>query len=180
MRRGCFLTVFLCLVSRFLVVLTSLQRDGVLLRRRPVASGFSELSVLYGVRDDVPSVEARRDAALQRRRRQRRFPGHQPRGRICRVRVRLRLRRSYNQVSGFINSHDFPCPSQGQIAEDIPKRWLVLFLCRRSVEQISMDAWHELRVSRTAKSGILQVDSQRPVEGIAEVFFLSEIISSSL
>lgn len=36
-----------------------------------------------------------------------------------------------------------------------------------------MDAWHELRVSRTAKSGILQVDSQRPVEGIAEVF-LSE------
>lgn len=42
-----------------------------------------------------------------------------------------------------------------------------------------MDAWHELRVSRTAKSGILQVDSQKPVEGIAEVFylFLSESIS---
>lgn len=41
-----------------------------------------------------------------------------------------------------------------------------------------MDAWHELRVSRTAKSGILQVDSQKPVEGIAEVFyFLSENIS---
>lgn len=58
-------------------------------------------------------------------------------------------------------------------AEDFLKRWLVLFLCCRSVEQISMDAWHELRVSRTAKSGILQVDSQRPVEGIAEVF-LSE------
>lgn len=55
-------------------------------------------------------------------------------------------------------------------AEDMLKRWLILFLCRRSVEQISMDAWHELRVSRTAKSGILQVDSQRPVEGIAEVF----------
>lgn len=34
-----------------------------------------------------------------------------------------------------------------------------------------MDAWHELRVSRTAKSGILQVDSQKPVEGIAEVFY---------
>lgn len=33
-----------------------------------------------------------------------------------------------------------------------------------------MDTWHELRVSRTAKSGILQVDSQRPMEGIAEVF----------
>lgn len=35
-----------------------------------------------------------------------------------------------------------------------------------------MDAWHELRVSRTAKSGILQVNSQKPVEGIAEVFYL--------
>lgn len=33
-----------------------------------------------------------------------------------------------------------------------------------------MDAWHELRVSRTAKSGILQVDSQKAVEGFAEVF----------
>ena len=32
-----------------------------------------------------------------------------------------------------------------------------------------MDTWHELRVSRTAKSGILQVDKQRPVEGMAEV-----------
>lgn len=32
-----------------------------------------------------------------------------------------------------------------------------------------MDTWHELRVSRTAKSGILQVDSQKPVEGITEV-----------
>lgn len=37
-----------------------------------------------------------------------------------------------------------------------------------------MDTWHELRVSRTAKSGILQVDSQRPVEGIAEVFLVRE------
>lgn len=41
----------------------------------------------------------------------------------------------------------------------------------RSEEQIGLDAWHELRVSRTAKSGILQVDSQRPVEGFAEVSF---------
>lgn len=64
-------------------------------------------------------------------------------------------------------------------AEDILKKWLVLFLCCRSVEQISMDAWHELRVSRTAKSGILQVDSQRPVEGIAEVF-LSDHVSFRL
>lgn len=42
----------------------------------------------------------------------------------------------------------------------------------RSEEQISLDTWHELRVSRTAKSGILQVDSQRPIEGIAEVICL--------
>ncbi|KAG7223438.1 hypothetical protein INR49_015541 [Caranx melampygus] len=39
----------------------------------------------------------------------------------------------------------------------------------RSEEQISLDTWHELKVSRTAKSGILQVDSQRPMEGIAEI-----------
>lgn len=43
-------------------------------------------------------------------------------------------------------------------------------VCYRSDEQISLDKWHELRVSRTAKSGILQVDSQRPIEGITEVF----------
>lgn len=42
-------------------------------------------------------------------------------------------------------------------------------LCYRSDEQISLDSWHELRVTRTAKSGILQVDSQRAVEGISEV-----------
>uniref|UniRef100_A0A3Q4BDR2 Uncharacterized protein n=1 Tax=Mola mola TaxID=94237 RepID=A0A3Q4BDR2_MOLML len=50
----------------------------------------------------------------------------------------------------------------------------------RSEEQISMDAWHELRVSRTAKSGILQVDSQRPVEGIAEGAFTQINCSSPL
>ncbi|CAG08411.1 unnamed protein product, partial [Tetraodon nigroviridis] len=50
----------------------------------------------------------------------------------------------------------------------------------RSVEQISMDAWHELRVSRTAKSGILQVDSQRPVEGITEGAFTQIKCSSPL
>ncbi|MEQ2178091.1 hypothetical protein GOODEAATRI_010361 [Goodea atripinnis] len=38
-----------------------------------------------------------------------------------------------------------------------------------SEEQISLDSWHELRVSRTAKSGILHVDNQRPIGGIAEV-----------
>uniref|UniRef100_A0A674PAA4 EGF like, fibronectin type III and laminin G domains n=1 Tax=Takifugu rubripes TaxID=31033 RepID=A0A674PAA4_TAKRU len=50
----------------------------------------------------------------------------------------------------------------------------------RSIEQISMDAWHELRVSRTAKSGILQVDSQKPVEGIAEGAFTQIKCSSPL
>lgn len=41
----------------------------------------------------------------------------------------------------------------------------------RSEEKIGLETWHELRVSRTAKSGILQVDSQRPMEGIAEVLW---------
>lgn len=50
-------------------------------------------------------------------------------------------------------------------------------LCYRSEEQISLDAWHELRVSRTAKSGILQVDNQKPVEGIAEVFCCFEVLA---
>uniref|UniRef100_A0A3B3Q675 EGF like, fibronectin type III and laminin G domains n=1 Tax=Paramormyrops kingsleyae TaxID=1676925 RepID=A0A3B3Q675_9TELE len=38
-------------------------------------------------------------------------------------------------------------------------------------EPISIFGWHELRVSRTAKSGILQVDNQIPIEGIAEGAF---------
>ncbi|XP_055079968.1 LOW QUALITY PROTEIN: pikachurin [Periophthalmus magnuspinnatus] len=50
----------------------------------------------------------------------------------------------------------------------------------RSLEQISLDSWHELRVSRTAKSGILQVDNQRPVEGIAEGAFTQIRCSSPL
>ncbi|XP_058491162.1 pikachurin isoform X1 [Solea solea] len=50
----------------------------------------------------------------------------------------------------------------------------------RSEEQISLDTWHELRVSRTAKSGILQVDSQRPREGIAEGAFTQINCSSPL
>ncbi len=39
----------------------------------------------------------------------------------------------------------------------------------RSEEAVAMDVWHELCVSRTAKNGILQIDNQRPVEGMAEV-----------
>ncbi|XP_010780370.1 pikachurin [Notothenia coriiceps] len=50
----------------------------------------------------------------------------------------------------------------------------------RSDEQISLDKWHELRVSRTAKSGILQVDSQRPIEGITEGAFTQINCSSPL
>uniref|UniRef100_A0A8D0GIY7 Pikachurin n=1 Tax=Sphenodon punctatus TaxID=8508 RepID=A0A8D0GIY7_SPHPU len=41
----------------------------------------------------------------------------------------------------------------------------------RSEEPISMGQWHELRVSRTAKNGILQVNQQKPVEGKAEGAF---------
>uniref|UniRef100_A0A3Q1FU34 EGF like, fibronectin type III and laminin G domains n=1 Tax=Acanthochromis polyacanthus TaxID=80966 RepID=A0A3Q1FU34_9TELE len=50
----------------------------------------------------------------------------------------------------------------------------------RSEEQISLDSWHELRVSRTAKSGILQVDSQKPMEGVAEGAFTQINCSSPL
>ncbi|XP_056274944.1 pikachurin isoform X2 [Pseudoliparis swirei] len=50
----------------------------------------------------------------------------------------------------------------------------------RSEEKIILDAWHELRVSRTAKSGILQVDSQRAIEGIAEGAFTQINCSSPL
>ncbi|XP_075397070.1 pikachurin [Tenrec ecaudatus] len=37
----------------------------------------------------------------------------------------------------------------------------------RSEEPLSLGHWHELRVSRTAKNGILQVDKQKVVEGMA-------------
>ncbi|KAM6224818.1 pikachurin isoform 3-T3 [Rhynchocyon petersi] len=37
-----------------------------------------------------------------------------------------------------------------------------------SEEPLSLGHWHELRVSRTAKNGILQVDRQKVVEGMAE------------
>uniref|UniRef100_A0A3P8W310 EGF like, fibronectin type III and laminin G domains n=1 Tax=Cynoglossus semilaevis TaxID=244447 RepID=A0A3P8W310_CYNSE len=61
----------------------------------------------------------------------------------------------------------FDCGSGGAVI-----RW--------SEEPISLNAWHELKVSRTAKSGILQVDSQRPKEGIAEGAFTQISCSSSL
>lgn len=39
----------------------------------------------------------------------------------------------------------------------------------RSEDPLALGRWHELRVSRTAKNGILQVDKQKVVEGMAEV-----------
>uniref|UniRef100_A0A9J8CN72 EGF like, fibronectin type III and laminin G domains n=1 Tax=Cyprinus carpio carpio TaxID=630221 RepID=A0A9J8CN72_CYPCA len=45
---------------------------------------------------------------------------------------------------------------------------------------VATDVWHELRVSRTAKNGILQVDNQRPVEGMAEGAFTQIKCSSPL
>ncbi|EGW06639.1 Pikachurin [Cricetulus griseus] len=38
----------------------------------------------------------------------------------------------------------------------------------RSEDPLTLGQWHELRVSRTAKNGILQVDKQKVVEGMAE------------
>lgn len=39
----------------------------------------------------------------------------------------------------------------------------------RSEEPLTLGQWHDLHVSRTAKNGILQVDKQKVVEGMAEV-----------
>ncbi|XP_043925832.1 pikachurin [Protopterus annectens] len=41
----------------------------------------------------------------------------------------------------------------------------------KSDAPVSVNHWHDLRISRTAKNGILQVDDQRPVEGMAEGAF---------
>ncbi|KAM8960879.1 pikachurin [Pelodytes ibericus] len=41
----------------------------------------------------------------------------------------------------------------------------------RSENPVSLGQWHEVRVSRTAKNGILQVDNQNQVEGLAEGAF---------
>ncbi|XP_066506757.1 pikachurin-like isoform X2 [Hoplias malabaricus] len=41
----------------------------------------------------------------------------------------------------------------------------------RSVQPLSLCRWHELRVSRTARRGILQLDKHKPVEGMAEGAF---------
>ncbi|XP_056402190.1 pikachurin isoform X1 [Hyla sarda] len=38
----------------------------------------------------------------------------------------------------------------------------------RSEKTVSLGQWHEMRVSRTAKNGLLQVDNQKQVEGMSE------------
>ncbi|XP_078071334.1 pikachurin isoform X2 [Mustelus asterias] len=38
----------------------------------------------------------------------------------------------------------------------------------RSEDPIALNQWHEVKLSRTAKNGILQVDDQQPIEGMAE------------
>uniref|UniRef100_A0A674CHF7 EGF like, fibronectin type III and laminin G domains n=1 Tax=Salmo trutta TaxID=8032 RepID=A0A674CHF7_SALTR len=70
-----------------------------------------------------------------------------------------------NLVEGYVEFR-FDCGSGGSVI--------------RSEEQVSIGTWHELRVSRTAKSGILQVDNQRPMEGIAEGAFTQIKCSSPL
>ena len=43
------------------------------------------------------------------------------------------------------------------------------FWACRSEAPVSLNEWHELRVWRTGRAGILQVDNQRPAHGLAEV-----------
>ncbi|XP_025066189.1 pikachurin isoform X2 [Alligator sinensis] len=61
---------------------------------------------------------------------------------------------SINMVAGYVEFR-FDCGSGTAVI--------------RSEESVSLGQWHELRVSRTAKNGILQVDKQKPVEGMAEI-----------
>ncbi|KAL2087729.1 hypothetical protein ACEWY4_016557 [Coilia grayii] len=50
----------------------------------------------------------------------------------------------------------------------------------RSEEPVSLFRWHEARASRTAREGILQVDNQNTVEGLADGAFTQIYCSSSL
>lgn len=45
---------------------------------------------------------------------------------------------------------------------------MYLFMCR-SEETLTMNEWHELRVSRTGREGILPVDNQMPTHSLGEV-----------
>ncbi|XP_007487500.1 pikachurin isoform X4 [Monodelphis domestica] len=63
---------------------------------------------------------------------------------------------SINMVAGYVEFR-FDCGSGTAVL--------------RSEEPLSLGHWHELHVSRTAKNGILQVDRQRTVQGMAEGAF---------
>ncbi|OXB76735.1 UNVERIFIED_CONTAM: hypothetical protein H355_007010 [Colinus virginianus] len=72
---------------------------------------------------------------------------------------------SINMVAGYVEFR-FDCGSGTAVI--------------RSEEPVSLGQWHELRVSRTAKNGILQVDKQKPVEGMAEGAFTQIKCSSEI
>ncbi|KFQ93936.1 Pikachurin, partial [Nipponia nippon] len=72
---------------------------------------------------------------------------------------------SINMVAGYVEFR-FDCGSGTAVI--------------RSEEPVSLGQWHELRVSRTAKNGILQVDNQKPVEGTAEGAFTQIKCSSEI
>ncbi|MGH0172875.1 UNVERIFIED_CONTAM: hypothetical protein FKN15_064055 [Acipenser sinensis] len=62
-------------------------------------------------------------------------------------------------------------PKAMHIKTELTKIPVLELIVRRSEEPVSLNRWHELRVSRTAKNGILQVDNQNPEEGMAEGAF---------
>lgn len=95
---ACSFLLFSLKLLRFLTVLTTLQWDSVFVRRHPLASVLSELSVLHGVWADISAIDARWDAAVQWWRGQRRLPGYKPGGQIRRVQIWLRLWRSSHKV----------------------------------------------------------------------------------
>ncbi|NWH55124.1 EGFLA protein, partial [Fregata magnificens] len=72
---------------------------------------------------------------------------------------------SINMVAGYVEFR-FDCGSGTAVI--------------RSEEPVSLGQWHELQVSRTAKNGILQVDKQKPVEGMAEGAFTQIKCSSEI
>ncbi|KAI6058093.1 hypothetical protein LUU34_01036500 [Aix galericulata] len=72
---------------------------------------------------------------------------------------------SINMVAGYVEFR-FDCGSGTAVI--------------RSEEPVSLGQWHDLRVSRTAKNGILQVDKQKPVEGMAEGAFTQIKCSSEI
>ncbi|KAF1556232.1 Pikachurin, partial [Eudyptes schlegeli] len=72
---------------------------------------------------------------------------------------------SINMVAGYVEFR-FDCGSGTAVI--------------RSEEPVSLGQWHELQVSCTAKNGILRVDKQKPVEGMAEGAFTQIKCSSEI